>query len=121
MPELSALAQLIVTRRHECGLSLRDLERLSGVSRGNLSTLESGRRRRLTPELLARLASALELSLADLFLAAGYPVGDLPTIQPYLRRAYGLDEIGAADVARYLHERYGSGEAPGHGEDELPE
>ncbi len=120
MPEPSQLAHLIATRRKQLGLSLRDLERLAGVDRGNLSALESGRRQRLSPKMLARLAPVLRLSLADLNLATGYPVHDLPSIQPYLRAAYGLDESGAADVARYLHDRYGPSAAPRNGEDELP-
>jgi hypothetical protein len=59
--------------------------------------------------------------LADLAVAAGYPRLDLPSLRPYLRHRYGLDERSAADVERYVHETYGGGSGPQDGEDELPE
>ncbi len=114
------IGRLIRERRYELGLSLRDLETRSGISRGRLSGYESGPKR---PSLAAleRLASVLQLPLADLAAAAGYPQVGLPSIRPYLRQAYGLDESGAADVERYLHSRYGPSSGPQPGEDELPD
>lgn len=51
------------------GQSLRDLERLSGLSIRNLQYLEAGHSRSITEETAARLARALGITLSD-FVAA---------------------------------------------------
>jgi len=74
--------------------------------------------------VLAKLARALQLSLADLYILAGYAVPqDLPSLSMYLRLKYrsmpqpAQDELAA--YVRHLKERYGvSGEGPAPGEDE---
>lgn len=114
------LPNMIRARRRQLGLSLRDLEAISGIARGRLSQIESGQRRPGLPTL-QRLGTALHVSLADLSLASGLPAPALPTIQPYLRAAYGFTPETAADVERYLQEKYGAGGQPRDGEDELPE
>ncbi len=74
------------------------------------------------PETLASLARALGLPLADLYEAAGYPLPqELPTLRPYLRRAYGVSDQAAADIERYLERiasEYGGRSLPQDGEDE---
>lgn len=117
MPSPS-LADIVVHRRTELELSLRDLERLSGIPRGRLSQVERGQRG-LGDDSLRQLAFALNLPLTELRIAAG--LIELPPLQPYLRAAYGLDADGAADVARYLEQRYGAAGLPDDGEDEVPE
>lgn len=112
------LGDIVRRRRTDLGLSLRDLERLTGIHRGPLSEVENGQRV-LSGERLRRLADALELPLTELRIAAG--LLELPPLQPYLRAAYGLDAAGAADVARYLEERYGAAGLPDDGEDEEPD
>ena len=120
MQEQQNLAVLVRDRRLQLGLSLRQLETLSGVSRGRISQVESGQRRPGI-RVLHQLAGPLRLNLAELSLAAGLPAPELPSIQPYLRAAYGFSAENAADVARYLHHKYGAAGAPGDGEDDLPD
>lgn len=114
------LGNYLRARRHELGLSLRDLEAASGIQRARLSQLETGQRP-LSLATCKQLAPALGLRVADLALAAGQVAPDLPSLQPYLRQAYGLDARGAADVERYIQERYGALGLPAPGEDEQPE
>ena len=102
------------------GLSLRDLERQTQIGRGRLSQLETGVNLP-SLDLCRRLAPALGLPLVDLALAAGHQPSQLPSLQPYLRQAYGLEAADAADVARYIRDHYGPPTGPAPGEDELPE
>lgn len=52
-------------RRVEAGLSQVSLARTVGVTKGHMSLLESGGRG-ASPELLARIAKAVECEIADL-------------------------------------------------------
>ncbi|MCU1692835.1 MAG: hypothetical protein JWM64_1926, partial [Frankiales bacterium] len=87
------------------------------------SRIEAGRKIP-TPETLAVLASALEVELEHLYRLAGYPVPELPTLKPYLRRAYGVSDDAAEEVERYLQSlsaKYGQPGQPAPGEDEEPD
>jgi transcriptional regulator with XRE-family HTH domain len=120
--QFSPLGALIRQRRLELGLSLRDIEELTGLSRANLSRVESGDSG-LRPEALGGLSRALQTPLADLYEAAGFPIPQqLPSIRPYLRRAYNVTDQAADEIEAYL-QRLGAMEtpAPRNGEDELPE
>jgi transcriptional regulator with XRE-family HTH domain len=94
------------------------------VDVAGLSRAENGKKIP-APETLASLADALDLPLADLYEAAGYPLPQqLPTLRPYLRRAYGVPDEAAAEIEAYLHRiaaQYGGGSILREREDELPD
>jgi transcriptional regulator with XRE-family HTH domain len=68
-PLSGALAALLRERRKRAGLTLDKLARRSGVSRQMLGYVE-GRQRRPTVDLLARICTGLEISLARLIRLA---------------------------------------------------
>lgn len=103
--------------REAQGLSVNALARASGLNVGYLSRLEAGR---FTPKSdnLRRLADALHVAYDDMLALSGQERPALPTLQPYLRAAYGLSERSAADIERYITEHYGASPGPRDGEDE---
>jgi transcriptional regulator with XRE-family HTH domain len=118
------LGDLIRQRREALGLTLRQLEELSGVDDTAIVRLESATQQKPTVEKLQRLASALDLPVEDLLITAG--VQDrrgLPTFRPYLRAKYPqLPATAQAELDQYLAqvaERYGIDlDGPTSGEDE---
>ena len=58
-----ALGHAIAYARYEQHLSLRELARLSGVSNGQISNIETGRVKDPSFSVVAKLAKALRLSL----------------------------------------------------------
>ena len=60
--------------RMSAGLTLRAVERETGISNGYLSQLESGRVRRPSPTNLHKLSKLYRLPYAEVMEAAGYPV-----------------------------------------------
>jgi transcriptional regulator with XRE-family HTH domain len=114
-------------RREALGLSLRQLEELSGVDDTTIVRLEAGRSQRPATEKLQRLAVALDVPLEDLLITAGIQTDrGLPTLRPYMRTKYPqLPEEAQVDLDRYLGrlaKRYGvSLDGPAPGEDEEPE
>lgn len=118
------LSYLLRARRLEMGQRLEDVASRAGVDLAGLSRAENGKKIP-APETLAALASALELPLADLYEAAGYPLPqELPTLRPYLRRAYGIPEEAVQEIEDYLERvaaEYGTVSAPRDREDEQPD
>ena len=121
------LGRQLRSRRDELGLSVRDLEKLTGVDDGTIVRIEQGAFAAPAPDKLSRIAEALGLSLADVFSLAEYVVpAELPTFTPYLRRKYpSLPPKAIAELERYFDDlaaRYGLDPAgPAPGEDEAPE
>jgi transcriptional regulator with XRE-family HTH domain len=121
-PELQ-LGNILRTAREQLGLSMQDVGDQVGVNRTSILRFETNARRP-SPETLQRLAPVLALSTSDLFAIGDYAVpGELPTLQPYLRAKYGLDDPKAYDEIREILERvarrYGDlGIGPANGEDE---
>jgi transcriptional regulator with XRE-family HTH domain len=120
------LGQQLRTRREELGLSLRQLEKLADVDNGTIVRIEQGAFAAPAPDKLARIAEALDLSLADVFALAEYAVpGDLPSFQPYLRTKYrdmpreAVDDLNKA-FARIVRKHGYDPEGPQRGEDEAP-
>ena len=121
----SQFGAMIHAARQSAGLSFAQAERVTGVPMATLHGLEQGRTKP-KPAVLAVLAKAYGLTLADLYLAAGYEIPKkLPTFQPYLRSRYkdmpteARDEL--ADAFNRISEKYGySPNSPGPkpGEDE---
>jgi len=99
------LAKLLRQLRQREGLSLRELEELSGVDRGNISRLERG-----TPfpgpNRLTALAGALGVDASELLTAAGYTAARaeaLPPLKPYLRAKYGhLPATARQELAEFV-------------------
>ncbi len=118
------LSRLLRARRLELGERLEDVAARAGVDSAGLSRAENGKKIP-APETLASLATALELPLADLYEAAGYPLPqELPTLRPYLRRAYGVSDEAVQEIEDYLQRiaaHYGGHSAPLDGEDEQPD
>lgn len=86
-----ALSTALARLRKRAGLSVRQLEERSGVSRAIISKTENGSRLP-TASTLQRLAAALEADGSALLTAAGYTAKraeGLPSFRPYLRAKYG--------------------------------
>ena len=67
------LAAILSGARSRLGWSLRDAERATGVPNAHLSQIETGKIERPAVAVLARLASAYGLPVAELAEAAGHP------------------------------------------------
>ena len=91
--------------RERAGFSLRNLETIVGVSRQFLLRLEHDELDNPSPDLLHRLAEALELDSDDLFAFIGYqPSGKLPSLTPYLRTKYHLPPKALAEATAALRD-----------------
>lgn len=120
-PELQ-LGHILKTAREQLGLSMQDVGDQVDVNRTSILRFETNARRP-SPETLQRLARVLGLSASDLFAIGDYATPrDLPTLQPYLRAKYGLDEAAIQEIQDYVARvasRYGDvGVGPASGEDE---
>lgn len=69
---MTKLGEYLKSRRRMLGLSLRDVQKRSGVSNAYLSMIESGKRGAPHPKILAKLAGAYDVSLKQLMSLAGY-------------------------------------------------
>lgn len=118
------LGPLLRNRRLDLGMSLEAVSERANVDLAGLSRAENSKKIP-QPETLAAIGRALDLPLADLYEAAGYPLPqELPSLRPYLRRAYGVSDQAADEIEAYLEKiaaQYGSGSGPRDGEDELPD
>lgn len=118
------LSLLLRSRRLELGLRLDEVATRANVDTAGLSRAENGKKIPV-PETLAALAEALGMPLADLYQAAGYPLPQaLPSLRPYLRRAYGVSEAAVDEIEQYLQRiaaPYGGASTPREGEDEQPD
>jgi transcriptional regulator with XRE-family HTH domain len=77
-------------RRTDLGLSLREVERRTGIGNARLSRWERGEQRPETPDLLTPLAAALDVPVAELCQRAGHDITKgLPHVTPYLHLKYG--------------------------------
>lgn len=105
------LADLLKSRRKSAGLTLTAMASELGISRSQLTRLESGENKRPQPPLLSRISQHLNVRPEDLYALTGYmPPTDLPGFVPYLRAMHPdwpdyaivmLDEIH--DFLRYKH------------------
>ena len=73
MAENKQLGPFLRAARERCSLTLRAVERASGVSNAYLSQLESGKIRQPSPVILHKLAGLYEVSYAVMLEQAGYP------------------------------------------------
>lgn len=91
---INGLAAYIGVRRHELGLSLRQLEAASGISFSWLSKLETRHSRDLpTGATLVALARSLETTVSELLIAANV---DVMTVLPSPKKYNVLRRQAAA-------------------------
>jgi transcriptional regulator with XRE-family HTH domain len=110
----SFVGNLIHEDREKADLSLSQYAAIVGVSRTYLSRLEREIYTHPSPDILVEISKARGISLADLFLAAGYQVpSELPSLVPYLRAIHPTwPDDAIADCTRfcgYVEHEYGSG------------
>jgi HTH-type transcriptional regulator, competence development regulator len=67
------LAPLLKSSRQSAALSLRNVEKQTGISNAYLSQLENGKTRNPSPHVLSKLAHAYGVDYSELMEAAGYP------------------------------------------------
>lgn len=80
--EQDGLGPTLRELRAKRGISLRELERRSGINNAYLSQLERGEVTQPTPSMLARLAEAYELPVETLMGWAGYAVSGQALTRP---------------------------------------
>jgi transcriptional regulator with XRE-family HTH domain len=122
--QILQLGKLLQTKREELKLSIREVARQTDLTPSTIMRIEQGQRAAPSPDVLAKLADALELSLAELYTLAGYAVPtDLPSMPAYLRVKYrDLPAPARDELNKYLEQlkhKYGLDEnGPRNGEDE---
>lgn len=122
--QANKLGAFLRQARHSKGLSTRQLSRQTGVDQSLVVRIEGGQLKNPRANTLAAMATALELSVSDVYALADYlPPTELPSFMPYLRAKYG--ELPAEAVEQLersftrLARRYGySPTGPAPGEDE---
>lgn len=98
-PEPLTIGSSLRQARTRMGLSLRDLEAMTHISRPMLHRLERDQIDQPNPRVLHQLAETLELNSDDLFALAGYqPSTKLPSLAPYLRAKYQLPPAAVAEA-----------------------
>ena len=90
---------------------MRELARQVGVHQSLITRTERGLYAQPAPEILHRIANALEVPAEDLFALAGYEVPEnLPTFPAYLRSKYDMSPEAARQLTDYfafVAERFG--------------
>ncbi|NWF78146.1 MAG: helix-turn-helix transcriptional regulator [Chloroflexi bacterium] len=73
------LAQLIREARLRAGdMTQRELASLAGTSMENITSIENGRNKNPSPEIISGLANALDISVEDIFHAIAGTLNRLP-------------------------------------------
>lgn len=122
--QAATLAALLRERREMLGKSMRAVCAASGCNISTLSMLEAGTNMSPQPDTLKAIARALNLSIADLFVAIDWlPADELPALRPYLRSRYrDLTDTDVAAIDAYaarLNKRHGGTAGPTEHEDEF--
>lgn len=109
------LGLLVHEKRERARISLRQLERDTGLSHNYLSRLEAGEFSDVKLTVLARLVRRFEISLDELYLATGCKLtNELPEIEPFLRAKYpAWPESAVASVSEYCRYTYDKNEEKG--------
>jgi len=76
--EIMTLGELLKESRHRAEMSLRDVERETGISNGYLSLMESDRVKGPSPRFLKQLADAYGVAYSLLMELAGYEAPSPP-------------------------------------------
>ena len=121
------LGKVLETQRLSLGLSTRQLGTLAKTSGVTVLRTERGDYASPNPAKLARMATALGLSVNSIFELAGYSTpAELPAFLPYMRTKY--QDLPIEDIQKIqayadkLAKKHGvSLIGPAPGEDEAPE
>jgi transcriptional regulator with XRE-family HTH domain len=101
--DLRQLGQLIRRDRNNCGMPLRDVERITDVTSSTLSRIEQGQIEQPNPLYLVRLAQAFKVPASAYYALAGYlPREALPPPESYLCDYYGMSGTEAAMAKEVL-------------------
>jgi HTH-type transcriptional regulator, competence development regulator len=77
---MAQLGKTLTLARERKALTLREVERTTGVSNAYLSQLENNRIKAPSPNVLHKLAELYEVPYAALMAAVGYPVAESAAI-----------------------------------------
>jgi len=88
-------------KQNQRGMSLRDVERATGIDNAHLSQLETGKIRKPDLSLLWQLAGVYELKFDELIRLAGHGVGDA-SMTVAMRALGDLTEDERRDVIAYM-------------------
>jgi transcriptional regulator with XRE-family HTH domain len=109
---MAKLGSILAVARERKSLTLREVERMTGLSNAYLSQLENDRIKAPSPNVLHTLAALYELPYAALMAAAGYPVADSAAIpSEVVRLAARLgptspaEEDALADYLEFIRKR----------------
>lgn len=109
-PSPHALGEYLKQARERKGWSNREVSRQIGVHYSYITRIEQGHYSKPSPEILKRLANALEVPEEDLFALAGHELPEnLPTFPAYLRSKYDMSPEVAkqlTDYFTYVKDRY---------------
>jgi transcriptional regulator with XRE-family HTH domain len=113
MPTPRTLGDTLKAARNAAGLSLRDVERRTGVRSGHLSQIETNAIGRPEMAILWELAAVYDLDFSDLLRLAGYGDAETPSarqrqrITVALRAMSELSPAEQAEALRYMAELKG--------------
>jgi transcriptional regulator with XRE-family HTH domain len=99
---IQPIGSRITDRRIAVGMSLSELARRAGISKGYLSRLESGGAQRPGFEVIARLAAALGTTPAELATPPDAPIGTDFTLLEFALK----HDLPAEDLEMLAHVRY---------------
>mgnify|MGYP001328575675 CR=1 FL=1 len=110
----STLGQFLQSAREAKKLSLRAVEKATGISNAYLSQLESGKIKQPSPIFLHKLSELYEIAYNDLLSLAGYPIPNDDTMASNQQRAFDRfgditkdEEQELADYLAFLRAKRG--------------
>jgi transcriptional regulator with XRE-family HTH domain len=98
-----SLGEYLRAARERAGYSIRELAKKVSLHHSYVARLENGEAEHPSPELLRRLASALDIEVAELWPYIGVE-SELPEPRAYFRRKLGVDADEAEVLARLIED-----------------
>jgi transcriptional regulator with XRE-family HTH domain len=108
--DLRKLGRIIAQQRKQRGLSLRDVEKRTGITNSTLSRLELGEVQRPHAGYLTRLAHMFGVPASTYYLLAGYDPQALPDLKQFLCIKYRMSDEQAEQIdaiVEALREKWG--------------
>ena len=96
---------ITIGRRRVAGLRREEVAGLAGISPLWYTMLETGRYRRVSPQMLHRLSTVLRLSDAEAAYLFSLAIDELPAMPAFALRAESHDVLGAYQSMRFLSKR----------------